>query len=77
MANLHQSRPKMVWNADNTVEISGLPQICISEINTYNKQPNIEAMNAAQGTAKVLNSTSVHLSGLTPSFVSWMKDDKN
>lgn len=65
MSAAHEGTPpKMVINADKTVDVTGLPAICISEINTYNAQPNIAAMNAAQGKATVNGPNSIHVSGV-------------
>ena len=74
MSAAHQGTPpKMTINADKTVDMTGLPAICISELNTYNSQPNIQAMNAAQGKATVTGSNSVHISGLQSHLTDYLE----
>jgi hypothetical protein len=63
----------MTINADKSVDMTGLPAICISELNTYNSQPNIQAMNAAQGKATVTGANSVHISGLQSHLTDYLE----
>jgi hypothetical protein len=74
MSAAHQGTPpKMTINADKTVDMTGLPAICISELNTYNSQPNIQAMNAAQGKATVTGPNSIHIDGMPDHFTSYLE----
>jgi hypothetical protein len=69
MADAHHGpAPTMVLHSDNSFTLNGVPASCISEIETYNAQPNITAINAAHGTVTVLNSTAISVSG-TPSHL--------
>lgn len=56
-------------NADKTVIVTGLPPVCITEVNTYNALPNIADLNKVQGAVSVVNSTTIKVSGL-PSALS-------
>lgn len=48
----------------NWVFINGVPESCISSVAIYNAQPNITALEAAQGSIVAINSTCVFLYGL-------------
>jgi len=54
----------MVFNSDKSVTLNGVAPSCISEIKTYNAQPNVAVLNAAQGTVAVINSTAIHITGM-------------
>jgi hypothetical protein len=58
-----------VINPDHSVIVSGLPPVCITEVNTYNSLPNIADLNKSQGAVSVVNSTTIKVSGL-PSALS-------
>ena len=58
-----------VINPDHSVIVTGLPPVCITEVNTYNALPNIADLNKAQGAVSVVNSTTIKVSGL-PSALS-------
>jgi hypothetical protein len=74
MSAAHQGTPpKMTINPDKTIDMTGLPPVCMSELSTYNSQPNIAAMNAAQGTATITGPNSVHISGLQGHLTAYLE----
>jgi hypothetical protein len=72
MNTVHQTPVHHVINPDHTVIVSGLPAVCIAEVNTYNALPNIADLNKVQGAVSVVNSTSIKVSGLPSTLTDFL-----
>lgn len=69
----HQQPPNLAVNADKTIIMNGLAPICITEINTYNAQPNIAALEETQGKIRVVNSTAIQISGVSSTITEYIE----
>lgn len=69
----HQQPPTLAVNADKTVIMNGLAPVCITEINAYNAQPNIAALEATQGKVTVVNSTTIYISGVSSTATDYIE----
>jgi hypothetical protein len=69
----HQQPPTLTVNSDKTITMNGLAPICITEINTYNAQPNIAALEETQGKIQVVNSTAIHISGVSSTITEYIE----
>jgi hypothetical protein len=54
-------KPTYIIYANRTVDINGLPPVCISQLTTHNAQANIAEINKWQGWGLVLNSTAIQV----------------
>jgi hypothetical protein len=64
LSNLHEDIPTMTYNADRSVDMGKLPISCMHEVEAYNNQTNIEAMDATHGRIIVKSSNSIHMDQL-------------
>jgi hypothetical protein len=67
------NKPTLVWGSANSVDISGLPQACVSELNEINAKPEIAEIEAKLGATEVVNGNSIQVTNMSPKVVSWMK----
>jgi len=54
-------KPTYIIFANRTVDINGLPAVCISQLKTHNAQPNIAETNKWEGWGVVLNDTAIQV----------------
>jgi hypothetical protein len=54
-------KPTYIVYANRTVDVNGLPAICISQMNHHNAQPNVAETNKWEGWGIVLNSTAIQV----------------
>jgi hypothetical protein len=55
-------KPTYIIYANRTVDINGLPAVCISQLNAHNAKENIAQTNKWEGWGIVLNSTAIQVS---------------
>jgi hypothetical protein len=66
-------KPTYIIYANRTVDINGLPPVCISQLNTHNAQANIAEINKWQGWGLVLNSTAIQTSGVGNGLTAYLE----
>jgi hypothetical protein len=66
-------KPTYIVYANRTVDISGLPAVCISSLNTHNSNPNIAEINKWQGWGIVLNDTAIQTSGVGNGLTAYLE----
>jgi hypothetical protein len=66
-------KPTYIVYANRTVDINGLPPVCISQLNTHNAQANIAEINKWQGWGLVLNSTAIQTSGVGNGLTAYLE----
>jgi hypothetical protein len=66
-------KPTYIIYANRTVDISGLPAVCISSLNTHNSNPNIAEINKWQGWGIVLNNTAIQTSGVGNGLTAYLE----
>lgn len=54
-------KPTYIIFANRTVDINGLPAVCISQLKTHNAQPNIAETNKWEGWGIILNDTAIQV----------------
>lgn len=60
--------PTMIIYRDYTIVVNGLPPSCMAEIEEYNAQPDIAALNAVHGQAIIINTTAIYISNIPKDF---------
>ncbi|MCJ1453679.1 hypothetical protein MMC28_004027 [Mycoblastus sanguinarius] len=68
------SQQQINFLANSSIVVSGLPQACMGEIESYNAHPQAAQMNTVHGSTTVLNSTSVSLDGMPDYVVTAIKE---
>jgi hypothetical protein len=53
--------------------MNGLVRVCITEIDAYNAQPNIAALEATRGKMAVVNSTAIHIFGVSSTVTEYVE----
>jgi hypothetical protein len=54
-------KPTYIIYANRTVDINGLPAVCISQLNTHNAKEGIAQINKWEGWGVVLNATAIQV----------------
>jgi hypothetical protein len=65
-------KPVMVWTSANSVDISGLSQNCINNLNAFNAQPVAVTLNDVHGATDIVNGTAVSVTNMSQSVTAWM-----
>jgi hypothetical protein len=66
-------QPTYIIYPNGTIDIEGLPAVCISELNTHNALPNITKLDKWEGSGLVLNSTAIQTSGVGNSMAAYLE----
>jgi hypothetical protein len=66
-------KPTYIVYENRTVDINGLPAVCIQQLKTHNALPNIEELNKWEGWGVVLNSTAIQTSGVGNGLTAYLE----
>jgi hypothetical protein len=66
-------KPTYIVYENRTVDVNGLPAVCIQQLNVHNALPNIEELNKWQGWGIVLNSTAIQTSGVGNGLTAYLE----
>jgi hypothetical protein len=66
-------KPTYIIYSNNTVDINGLPPVCIDQLKTHNAQPDVQTTNKWEGWGIVLNDTAIQTGGVGNGLTAYLE----
>jgi hypothetical protein len=66
-------KPTYIIYSNHTVDINGLPSVCIDQLKTHNAQPDVKTTNKWEGWGIVLNDTAIQTGGVGNGLTAYLE----
>jgi hypothetical protein len=66
-------KPTYIIYSNHTVDINGLPSVCIDQLKTHNAQPDVQTTNKWEGWGIVLNDTAIQTGGIGNGLTAYLE----